>query len=256
MTVLHRPYTRIVKNAETAVLFIHGIVSTPQHFEKMIARLPENCSVMNLLLAGHGGTARDFCHGSMALWQMQVDSALTYLAMGHRRVLMVGHSMGTLLAMRSALRYPGCTSAMLLLDTPLRIRVTPMAVVNSLHLGLRLPLPENQEFLAARDSFGVEPTRNPFAYLGWLKRYEELFRLSTRMRGEFGALNVPCVAFQSRKDEMVAPSSAALLQTNPYCHVEMMEHAYHFWYAPEEEERIMTALKRLAVGENTAENGA
>lgn len=250
---MHRPYTRIVKNAETAVLFIHGIVSTPQHFERMIARLPKNCSVMNLLLAGHGGTARDFCRGSMALWQLQVESALTYLAMGHRRVLMVGHSMGALLAMHAALRYPMCASALLLLDAPLRIRVTPMAVTNSLHLGLRLPLPENQEFLAARHSFGVEPTRNPLAYLGWVRHYGELFRLSRQMRSAFEALDVPSVAFQSLKDEMVAPSSAALLRRNPYCHVEMMEHAYHFWYAPEEEERMMTALERMAAREFAAD---
>ena len=47
---MHRPYTRIVKNAETAVLFIHGIVSTPQVFDPLLPQVPADCSLMCLLL--------------------------------------------------------------------------------------------------------------------------------------------------------------------------------------------------------------
>lgn len=242
---MHRPYTRIPKCADTAVLFIHGIVSTPQHFERLIARLPPQVSVMNLLLAGHGGTAWDLTHGSMALWQLQVDSALTYLAMDHRRVLVVGHSMGTLLALDAALRHPDCVTALFLLDVPLSIHVRPLAVINSLHLGLSLPLRENDEYRAAKASFGVTPTRNPLPYLGWTMRYHEMFCLAHRLRREVSALRVPCFAFQSGKDEMVGRSAADLLRRNPLCTVDVMEQSYHFWYAPEEDARMLHAFDAL-----------
>ena len=249
---MHRPYTRIVKNAETAVLFIHGIVSTPQVFDPLLPQVPADCSLMCLLLAGHGGTARDFAHGSMALWQLQVDSAVTYLAARHRRLVVAGHSMGALLALDAALRRPACVSSLLLLDAPLRIRVTPLAVVNSLHLALGLPFPDNPAFLAARAGFGVTPSRDPLTYLTWLPRYAELFRLSRRLRPRLSSLQVTCVALQSGRDEMVSPAAAALLRACPRCRVSVLPDATHFRYGPGGDAQIAAALRGLLTHEESA----
>ena len=71
----HKEYVRIVPGADTAVLFIHGIVGTPNHFTDLISLVelvPEDWSVCNLLLDGHGGNADDFAATSMKKWKNQV----------------------------------------------------------------------------------------------------------------------------------------------------------------------------------------
>lgn len=55
----HREYVRIVPGAKTAVLFMHGIVGTPNHFRDLLPLVdlvPDDWSVYNVLLPGHGGT--------------------------------------------------------------------------------------------------------------------------------------------------------------------------------------------------------
>ena len=56
----HHPYFRNRPDANTAVLLIHGILSTPRHFDWLIPHIPDYFDVSNILLAGHGGTAQDF----------------------------------------------------------------------------------------------------------------------------------------------------------------------------------------------------
>ena len=53
----HRPYRRDVPGGKNAVLFLHGIVGTPDHFLPLLPLLPEDCACSSLLLAGHGGSA-------------------------------------------------------------------------------------------------------------------------------------------------------------------------------------------------------
>ena len=56
----NREYVRIVEGSEYAVLFVHGIVGTPRHFDFLIDVVPPNVSIYNMLLDGHGYGVRDF----------------------------------------------------------------------------------------------------------------------------------------------------------------------------------------------------
>lgn len=76
----HTEIRRCVAGAENAVLFIHGIVGTPQHFAPLIPLVPEGWSLYNLLLDGHGGSVEAFSHTSMKKWRAQVSAAVEELA--------------------------------------------------------------------------------------------------------------------------------------------------------------------------------
>ena len=54
----HQPCTRLLSGGETAVLFVHGILGTPDHFSPFLSLVPPEYSVINLLLEGHGGSVR------------------------------------------------------------------------------------------------------------------------------------------------------------------------------------------------------
>ena len=132
----HRPYRRDVPGGKNAVLFLHGIVGTPDHFLPLLPLLPEDCACLSLLLAGHGGSAQDFAKASMAQWEDQVDSALSDLRARYENVVIVGHSMGCLLAIRAALADPCGLRALFLLAPPLFIDFRLRALRAPIRVGL------------------------------------------------------------------------------------------------------------------------
>ena len=99
---MDQEFRRIVPAADTAVLFIHGIVGTPRHFDDLIPLLPDTVSVHNLLLAGHGGSARDFARASMKTWEQQVEAAIAALAETHPHIVLAadGSSVQTQLCLQ------------------------------------------------------------------------------------------------------------------------------------------------------------
>jgi esterase/lipase len=48
----HEEYVRMVPGSDTAVLMLHGITGTPDHFEMFLHLIPETWSVHALLLEG------------------------------------------------------------------------------------------------------------------------------------------------------------------------------------------------------------
>ena len=111
----HEPYIRIVPGSNTAVLMVHGIVGTPRHFDGILAAIPEDWCVYNILLDGHGGGVTDFSRTSMEIWRKQVRSILNALCVRYKRIFIVAHSMGTLLAMEAALEHKNKIAGMLFL---------------------------------------------------------------------------------------------------------------------------------------------
>ena len=94
----HKEYKRICDNSSIAILFIHGIVGTPNHFNKFVSLVPDSISVYNLLLDGHGKEVKDFSKTSMKKWELQVTSAVQELSLMHEKIYIVAHSLGTVLA--------------------------------------------------------------------------------------------------------------------------------------------------------------
>ena len=61
----HVEYKKIVEGADKAVLFIHGIMGTPNHFRDLIPLVPENYSVYAMVTYGHCGSVTDFSNASL-----------------------------------------------------------------------------------------------------------------------------------------------------------------------------------------------
>ena len=222
-------YIKIVDDAKVAVLFIHGILGTPNHFREFISLTPESFSVCNLLLEGHGKGVRDFSGASMKKWEEQVAFAVEQLSATHEKIYIVAHSMGTLLAMEQALKNQKICK-LFLLAVPLRISLKWKLITNSLKIYLDKIRPNDQEALAAKNCCGITQCKNPFPYLGWVPRFLELFAKIRQLRKMTGFLKTPCVVFQSGNDEMVSAQSVKYLNPNPYIAVNTLKNAGHFYY--------------------------
>ena len=226
---MHKEYKRIVPGSSKALLLIHGIVGTPNHFAPFMPFVRESMSVYNLLLDGHGKGVRDFAKTSMEKWESQVALAVEELAKEHREIYIAAHSLGCLLAIEQAVRNPKITK-LFLLAVPLKLFLKPKLFVNSLKVYLGKIDPENEELMQAVRCYGIAQDKNIFRYLGWVPRFLELFSKISKTRKIVGALSVPCIACQSTGDEMVSVSTSKMLQANKMISVLELPHSGHYYY--------------------------
>ncbi len=240
----HGEYIRTQDGARRAVLFVHGILSTPRYFDPFLSAVPEGWDIYNILLDGHGGTVKEFSRTSMEQWQAQVEGRLTELCRRYDRVVVMAHSLGTLLAVNEAPRHPQI-SGMLLLDLPLVVRVKPSMPVLSLKAAFgRLDETDPWE-RALGDRLGIALTRRLWQYLGWIPRFWELLRLCRSTRSRVGAVTVPCRIFHARQDELVSMESARYVRELPNVTHAILEHSGHNYISPEDETMIKEALSGL-----------
>lgn len=240
----HKEYIKIRDGAVAAVLFIHGIVGTPNHFGEFVPLIPDSFSVYNMLLDGHGKGVRDFTKSSMKNWEEQVAAVVKGLALTHERIYIVAHSLGTLLAMEQAVQNAKVCK-LFLLAVPLRLSLKPKMLSNSLKVYLGRIRPGDDEALAAEKCYGIQKDKNPFHYIGWIPRFLELFAKMRQSRETIQRLQTPCVVYQSRKDEMVSRKTVKYLRQNPYIVINELENAGHYYYAKEEFAFLITEFQKM-----------
>ena len=241
----HQEYRRIVPGAEMAVLLIHGIVGTPHHFDDLLPLIPEEWSVVNLLLEGHGKGVTEFGDASMHQWKDQVRAELEALLATHQKVLIVAHSMGTLFAIQSAMDYPERVAALFLEAVPLRPYVHPKMTLASAKLMFGADTSDDRLAQAVERDSSVDLDWRLWKYICWPLRFVELLAECERIRREVTHLAVPTLALQSCKDELVSDLSIRDLEQNPWIKVIPMENSGHFGYEGEELAKMLGCFREL-----------
>ena len=240
----HKEYIRIVQGSDTAVVFIHGIVGTPNHFAEFVSLVPESFSVYNLLLDGHGKGVKDFSKTSMRKWERQVASVVEELSSTHEKIYVVAHSLGTLLAIEQAISNQKVCK-LFLLAVPLRLSLKPKMTINSLKVFFDRIRPDDYEALAAKACYGIGKDKNPLHYLGWLPRFFELFAKMRETRRLIASVHTPCRVYPSKKDEMVSRRSAKYYENNPNFIVRELENSGHYYYSREDFRFLMAEFQEF-----------
>ena len=235
----HEEYSRIIPGASNAVLFIHGIVGTPHHFDDFLPLVPENWSICNMLLEGHGGRVEDFGATSMKRWKAQVEDKLQYLCDSHENVFIVGHSMGTLFALQGAVDHPQQVKGVFLLASPLRVWVQPLAVLSSLRVALNMGRKSNARLQAMYEAYSIQPDWRVWKYIPWIPRYIELLAEIAATRKILRLVNASCWAFQSGKDELVSKRACRELDRIPEIRIEILQKSGHYYYEAQEKTHML-----------------
>lgn len=247
----HREYVRIVPGARTAVLLIHGIVGTPDHFRELLPLervVPEDWSVYNLLLPGHGGSTKDFGNASMERWKRKVWRVFEALSVSHERIVVVGHSMGALFAIQLGLEFPHKIAFLYLIAAPMRPYLGVWAAINSIRLVAGAIRPDHPREAAIAAACGAEPTVRLWEYIPWIPRFAELFREVGQTRRRLGRLTVPCECWQSGRDELVMVSACRVLDRSGRVAVHLLPDSSHFYYTPEEKQIVIRAFREKCAG--------
>ncbi len=248
----HKEYIRLCNNSNVAVLFIHGIVGTPNHFNDFIPLIPESFSVYNLLLDGHGKGVKDFSKTSMKKWEAQVESVVQKLSLTHEKIYVVAHSLGTLLAIEQATKNKKICN-LFLLAVPLCLSLKPKMLIHSLKVFFDKILPDDYEALAAKKCYGIEKDKNPFHYVGWIPRFLELFAKIRQTRKRISFLNTRCSVYQSKKDEMVSSKSIKHLKENPYIYVQELKNSGHYYYQKQDFCFLITEFNKMLQSDTMSE---
>lgn len=240
----HKKYVRMADNKKTAVLMIHGILGTPRHFDCIMDVIPEEWSIINILLDGHGKEVKDFSRTSMKKWKHQVLKIMSRLNKEYEEIVIVGHSMGTLLGIMASFAYPQKVKCMFLLNVPLKVHMRPMVVSNAVKILLKK---ETRDTNASnmKMSGSIRVHLRLWEYLGWIPRYLELFQLVRQTRERIDSVRIPTWSFQSRGDELVSNRSISYLENHPVIVNQVLEHSGHFGYSPEDLEVIKKTMRQV-----------
>ena len=227
---------RHLESADTAILFVHGILGTPDQFKPFLPFVPSNWSIYNILLKGHGGSVKDFSSASMAEWKQQVHDILQTLLTTHSRIIIAAHSMGTLFAIQEAMEHP--IAELFLMNVPFKVRIRFQLLKTSWRIFRGNVNLDDAWSLAAENAYGIDRDTHILRYLGWIPRYLELFSEIRKTRKIVPQLSTPCHVFLSLKDEMVSPKSGRLFEKASCVVVKMLNLSGHFYYSPEDRQLL------------------
>lgn len=241
---MHKEYIKINENADKAVLFIHGIIGTPDHFVDFLPIVPQNYSVYNMLLDGHGKTVEDFCHTSMMKWKEQVNDAVEMLMKQHSQIIIVAHSMGTLFAISEAVKHPDAVKELFLLASPMKVKVKPRMLTSATKVYFGI---EDDDVYAdaARRTYGIPDKQNLSKYAGWVPRYRELFKEIKEARSVLKYVKAKTHVYMSMDDELVSIDSIKYLKENKAFDIKILGKSAHFYYEESDYKKLLNEFAKI-----------
>ncbi len=105
--------------AKTTVVFVHGLGATGKMWQPVISQLPHSTNAVSVDLLGFGRSAKPYWETYSA--KLQARSLRTTLLRLRLTgpVILVGHSLGSLVAIEFATRYPELTQSLILCSPPI-----------------------------------------------------------------------------------------------------------------------------------------
>lgn len=111
-----------VPGAGPAVLALHGFGATPQEVQLVVEIARElGLRALAPLLPGHGSSVHDLARTRFRDWHGAAERALAELGREHEQVIVVGSSMGSLIALDLAADHPERVAGVGVLGSPIRL---------------------------------------------------------------------------------------------------------------------------------------
>ena len=243
--MLHETQIRKVPESRSIVLLVHGILGTPHQFDPFVSAIPENISMINLLLDGHGGTVENFGRSSMSKWEAQVSSLVNSLCTEYENVFIIAHSMGTLFALDAAITHPDKIKGLILLSPPLKVGPKLRLIRYAFRIGLGFGGSFDAELASVQHAYSLETDRCLWKYRRWVARYLELFSKIRHTRAQLSKLITPTTVYLCLNDEMVSIHSDFYVKNHPACKLYYLSGSSHFAYNEEDAEHIRDTIQKL-----------
>ncbi|ELR99700.1 alpha/beta fold hydrolase [Gloeocapsa sp. PCC 73106] len=262
---------------EPPLIFLHGFGAAIEHWRHNLPVLSENHSVYALDLLGFGGSRKADTNYTIDLWVEQLhDFWATFIG---QPVILVGNSIGSLICLMAAARYPEMADRLVMLTLP------DISIRQEIISPWLLPLITGLENLVASPPLLIglfRIVRSPAVLKRWLglayynqeKITPELVEIIAAPPQDIGAtqaflrlfqslrkpefsepvvpilteMNIPMLLIWGKKDRIIPPLMAKLLaELNPCIDLIELENVGHCPHdeCPEEFNQILTNWLKL-----------
>lgn len=121
------------------LILLHGLTDSWHSYELMLPHMPEFVHLYAISQRGHGGSGRP--HQGYQPEHFAKDIALFMRNLHIKQAVIVGHSMGAVVAQCFAVQYPELTKAVVLVGSPANCQVNPgLAEFSKAVAGLKNPI--------------------------------------------------------------------------------------------------------------------
>ena len=244
---MHKPFFLENSESSSVVVFIHGFMGSPQHFEGLAKSIQaQGHSVASLLLPGHASTAKAFSLSTMEMWQDHVNTEVERLTFTYRSIFLVGHSMGCLLAINAAIKYCEKVTGLYLIACPFVLNGFSM---QSLRVRLKQTFYRKNHPMKSAYIAGSSVPLTPGLIWRSIKPAAELKKLMRVTKENLCNVRAPVTAVYSPADEIVSMKSLDVLKsglthaTFDYVALSDSNHAYY----PDPEQAIIESSLLAAV---------
>jgi len=225
------------------VVFIHGFMGSPVQFSGLIdIAYKHGYSATAMLLPGHGGKMKDFSKSTFKCWQDHVNAEIEKLAQTYTSMLLVGHSMGGLLSINAAVKFPEYIRGIFIIASPFKATIFSAAAIK---IGLRKVFGRKSDPVTAAYNKSNSVKLSPNLIWGLIKPYIEFRKLSRTARGNLPEIKVPVTAVYSYADEIAPVESAKTLEAElhgvPFNEI-LLHDSLHAYYTDKEQTIIGQTL--------------
>ena len=188
------------------VVLIHGFTGSPPEMQPLAEAFnAEGYDVQVPLLVGHGTTLSDLMEVHPQQWIDPLDALITRLLSEGQKVVLAGLSLGSILSLQLALRYPQI-KALLLYSPPVRSG-DPRRFLAPLLIRFTQSLPK-----PASDFFDPIAAERLWSYDRYpVATSARVLELISRTRKQLNEVQQPLLAIASRRDKVISLSGIELL---------------------------------------------
>jgi pimeloyl-ACP methyl ester carboxylesterase len=224
-----------------ALVLLHGFAGSLRWWDAITPALATRYHVVRIDLLGHGGSAKPAGGYSMEHQAQLVDEALGQL--GVHRAVIVGHSMGGIVATALARRHRALTAGVVVIDSPPRSRASTLPFLARLAF---VPLIGPATRTLATDGMVASALGSAFApgfkvrrvyagdfwrmtYTSYRDSHSEATAYLDRepLPARLKTLKLPLLALYGTRDQLVSPRSERDYETVPGAQVVAIQGSGH-----------------------------
>jgi pimeloyl-ACP methyl ester carboxylesterase len=215
------PYVEQGDPAGVPMIFLHGFLDTWRSFSRLLPHLPGSIHAFSITQRGHGDASRPSAGYSIVDFVTDLEAFMDALSLA--KAVVVGHSMGSAVALRFAIDHPERTAGLILIGASSTMASTPAArsfwdatlskltdpvdstlVSQMLESGLVQPVP--QEFLVTAVREGLKVPS-----FVWRAIFESRWRRDGDFSGELSQIQAPTLIVWGDRDARYSRSEQEAL---------------------------------------------
>ena len=233
-----------MENERVAAVFVHGFMGSPKQFVSLKERLADcGADIYCPVLAGHETSFEDFQRSNGEAWQKSLSDAVDGLRDKYDRIILIGHSMGGLLAVREAVRNSAKIDRVIAIGFPITVTVRPSWLQMNMKAAKPAVPGEDPRITAARSMAGVK-IDSVGKYFRTLPNNMQFLHVAADSRKQLPKLKTPLTVINFKKDEIVGGNAKKfVMKILPNTKFYLLDNSYHFYFTPEETELMVSVIK-------------